>query len=124
MGFYMKQPVNPKECKAKYLRNESGFGVYFITACGEAQKYSYGFTLTRDPHFVGGLKVDVMGWTGPIGEGTQHYCTKPTSFPGQFFPEIIISGSNGDFLIKVEEIPHDQVDEFIKNTSSELASAN
>lgn len=114
MGFYGKQPVNAKECSVTYLWTGLRTpGIFVVEVEGDAKNYSYGFTLRRDPHFVGGLKIDSMGWTGPIGEGTSHYRVKG-SFPGEFQKQIIISGSNGDFAVDVKEVPHDQVDNYVK----------
>lgn len=120
MGFYGKEPVNPAKTTATYLWTGLNTpGVFVIEVEGDAPNYSYGFTLVRDTHFVGGLKIDSMGWTGPLGEGTTPY-TSRGSFPGQFVPQIIVSGSNGDFPIKVKEIPADQVDSYVKSQAAEL----
>ncbi|WP_299679830.1 hypothetical protein [uncultured Tenacibaculum sp.] len=122
MGFYGKEPVTQSECKVVYVWTGLGTpGFFSVYVQGEAQNYSYGFDLVRDPHFVGGLKVDVMGWTGPLGEGTTPYKVHGT-FQGAFQEEIIISGSNGDFTVKVEEIPHDEVENYIKSKSLEEAN--
>lgn len=118
MGFYQKQPVDASKCKATYLWTGLGTpGVFVVEVQGDAQNYSYGFSLKRDSEFVGGLKIDSMGWTGPIGQGTTPYTSKG-SFPGQFVPKIVISGANGQFVIDVEEIPHDKVDDFVKSKAS------
>lgn len=115
MGFYGKQPVDPKKCSATYIWTGLGEpGFFRVQVGGDAQNYSYGFDLVRDPHFVGGLKINSMGWTGPIGEGTTPYMDAG-SFPGVFREKIVISGSNGDFVISVKEIPHDQVQDYIKS---------
>lgn len=120
MGFYGKQPINPKKCSATYVwTGLGGPGFFSVYVEGDAQNYSYGFDLVRDTHFVGGLKIDSMGWTGPIGEGTSHYKDHGT-FPGEFRDKIVISGSNGDFVINVEQIPHDEVDHYVKSKSNEL----
>ncbi len=114
MGFYVKEPVDLSKIRVYYLW--TGFevpGVFIVNVEGDAPNYSYGFDLIRDPHFVGGLKIDSMGWTGPLDQGTSHYKVNG-SFPGEFRSKIVISGSNGDFLINVEEVPHDQVDKLIK----------
>lgn len=115
MGFYGRQPVNPDKCSAVYVWTGLGEpGFFSVYVEGDAQNYSYGFDLVRDPHFVGGLKVDAMGWTGPLGEGTTPYKVSG-SFQGMFRNEIIVSGSNGNFKIPVTEIPHDKVEEYIKS---------
>ncbi|HVK98294.1 MAG TPA: hypothetical protein VM553_00705 [Dongiaceae bacterium] len=114
MGFYMKQPVNPKKIKVVYLWTSEGTpGIYSVEVQGEAQSFSAAFELTRDPNFIGGLKIDVMGWTGPSVKGITPYRVCG-SFPGHYIPRITISGSNGDFSIKVAEIPHYDVDEHIR----------
>ena len=119
MGFYGKQPVNPNKCTATYIWTGLGEpGFFSIYVGGEAQNYSYGFDLVRDPHFVGGLKVNSMGWTGPLGEGTTPYKVSG-SFPGVFRNQIVISGSNGNFVIPVKEIPHDQVEDYVKSKAGE-----
>ncbi|WP_298904769.1 hypothetical protein [uncultured Psychroserpens sp.] len=115
MGFYMKQPVDASKTTATYLWTGLRTpGIFVIEVEGDAQNFSYGFTLKRDEHFVGGLKIDSMGWTGPIGQGTTPYKVHG-SFPGQFTPKIVISGANGDFIVDVKEIPSDQVEDYVKS---------
>lgn len=114
MGFYQKEPVEENKIEVTYLWTGLGVpGVFNVSVQGDAPNYSYGFDLVRDSHFVGGLKIDVMGWTGPLGKGTTPY--KVTgSFPGEFRDKIVISGSNGDFTVDVKQVPHDQVDDYVK----------
>lgn len=120
MGFYGKEPVNPAQSSAKYLWTGLDTpGVFVVHVEGDAPNFSYGFTLVRDTHFVGGLKIDAMGWTGPLAEGITPYTAQGT-FPGQYVPKIVISGSNGDFVIPVEEIPYNEVDSYIKSQATEL----
>ena len=122
MGFYGKQPVTKENCSAVYVWTGLGTpGFFSVYVGGNAQNYSYGFDLKRDPEFVGGLKVDSMGWTGPLGEGETAYKVHGT-FHGEYRSEIVISGSNGNFTIPVKEIPHDQVEDYIK--SKQLAAAS
>lgn len=117
MGFYQKQPVNKSEIEVTYLWTGLGVpGVFSLTVQGDAQNYSTGFDLVRDTHFTGGLKVDVMGWTGPMGKGTTPYKVSG-SFPGMYSPQITVSGANGDFTVPVKQVPHDQVDEHVKQTA-------
>jgi len=54
-----------------------------------------------------------------LGEGTTPY-TSRGSFPGEYVPKIVISGSNGDFVIPVKEIAHDEVDSYVKSKAAEL----
>jgi len=121
MGFYKKQPFDPDRTHATYLWTGLRTpGVFVVTVEGDAPNYTTGITLTRDTHFVGGLKINVMGWTGPIGPGSKPY--KVTgSFNGEFRPQIVVSGANGDFVIDVDEIPHDKVDDYVK-ANSELVT--
>lgn len=115
MGFYQKEPVNEAKTTVTYLWTGLGTpGVFVVDVEGDAPNYSYGFDLVRDSHFVGGLKINAMGWTGPLGEGTTPYKVSG-SFPGEYKSKIVISGSNGDFLIDVKEVPHSDVDNFIKS---------
>jgi len=117
MGFYGKEPVNAAKTTATYLWTGLNTpGGFIVEVQGDAPNYSYGFTLTRDPNFVGGLKIDSMGWTGPLGQGTTPYVSRG-SFPGQFVKNIVVSGSNGDFVIPVKEIPYDKVDSFVKQSA-------
>jgi hypothetical protein len=121
MGFYGKEPVNAAKTTATYLWTGLGTpGIFIVEVQGDAPNFSYGFSLVRDPHFVGGLKIDSMGWTGPLGAGTKAY-TSRGSFPGEYRPKIVISGSNGDFVINVKEIAHDKVDSYLKAGAPELS---
>ena len=54
-----------------------------------------------------------MGWTGPRGEGKRAYRALVT-IPGQFYPDIVVQGSNKREVIKVEEIPHDRAEDYMK----------
>ena len=118
MGFYSKEPVNPAKTTATYLWTGLRTpGIFIVNVEGDAPNFSYAFTLVRDPHFVGGLKINVMGWTGPLGKGTTPFKAHG-SFNGGYLPEIIVSGSNGDFPIKVTEIAHDKVDDYMKSLVS------
>jgi len=118
MGFYQPEPVNPEKTTVTYLWTGLNTpGVFIVHVEGDAPKFSSGFDLIRDPHFVGGLKINSMGWTGPMAEGTQPYKVSG-SFPGSYKSQIIVSGSNGDFLIDVKEIPNDQVDDYVKSLAA------
>lgn len=115
MGFLGKVPVNAAQCTVTYLwMGLETPGAFMVHVEGDAPNFTSGYTLVRDPHFVGGLKIDSTGWTGPMGEGTSHYKVD-ASFHGEYRSKIVISGSNGDFVVDVTEIPHDKADEFMKS---------
>ena len=104
MGFYSKEPVDKNKTTVEYLW--TGFetpGIFLVHVEGEAPNYSTGFTLSRDTDFVGGLKINVMGWNGSIGKGSTHYSVNG-SFNGECLPRIVISGSNGNgtYLSKIK----------------------
>ena len=116
MGFYGKEPV--ETAKATYVWTGLGTpGFYFIEATGEAQNFSYGFKLERESQFVGGLMVNVMGMTGPVGEGTSKF-TVQGHFSGEYRKEIFVSGSNKTIKVQVEEIPKEQAEDWVKKHAS------
>ncbi|HEX5308404.1 MAG TPA: hypothetical protein VFW38_04915 [Solirubrobacteraceae bacterium] len=115
--FYGYEPFDG--AKATYVWTgvkEPGF--FHVEAWGEVRNYTPIVELVRDQRWVGGLKIDVMGWTGPIGEGNRPYRVL-ANFPGQFYPEIVVQGSNKREVIKVEEIPPERAEDYLK----ELAEA-
>jgi hypothetical protein len=116
MGFYGYEPFD--EAKATYVwTGLGGPGFFSVEVSGEAPNYTYGIQLVRDPHWVGGLKVDVMGWTGPRGEGTTPYSVHG-SFPGEYRESIVIQGSNGQSVIKVGQIPHEQSEDYMTSLAA------
>ena len=103
MGFYGPEPFDTAE--ATYVWTGLGApGFFSVTVKGNAPNFTSGIQLVRDPHFVGGLAIDVMGWTGPLGQGTTPY-TVHNTFNGMFLPKIVIVGQNKRLLIDVKEIP-------------------
>jgi hypothetical protein len=112
MGFYGSEPFD--NATATYVwMGLDGPGAFFVEVEGNAPNFTSGITLVRDPHWVGGLKVDVMGWTGPLGQGTRPY-TVQNSFPGSFSPTIVVAGSNKQMVVPVKEIPADQADAYLQ----------
>ncbi len=112
MGFYQLEPCSKASAVYVWMGLNSP-GAFFVEVEGEAPNYTSGIQLVRDSHFVGGLKVDVMGWTGPIGEGSTPYKVHGT-FPGEFRNEIIVSCANGDHVVKVEQIPKSETEKYLK----------
>ena len=116
MGFYGPEPFNT--AKATYVwTGLGGPGFFLVEVEGDAPNYTTGITLVRDPHFVGGLKIDVMGWTGPLGQGTTPYEVHG-SFPGSYLPKIVVSGSNKTIVIDVKEIPAEQADSYLQKRAT------
>ncbi len=112
MGFYGKEPFDKATATYVWMGLEQP-GSFFVEVEGNAPNFTSGIQLVRDPDWVGGLKVDVMGWTGPRGEGSKSYKVHGT-FPGEYRKQIVVSGANGDQVIDVKEIPHDQVEDHLK----------
>jgi hypothetical protein len=73
--------------------------------------------LLRDPHWVGGLAIDVTGWTGPLAEGTTPYSVS-AQFNGHYLKEIVVKGSNKTEVVHVKEIPFINEEEFVQVFSS------
>ena len=116
MGFYQKEPIDNATATYVWMGLNQP-GSFFVEVEGHAPNYTSGIQLVRDPHWFGGLKIDVMGWTGPLGKGTTPYKVHGT-FPGEFRKQIIVSGANGDKVIDVKEIPHDQVEDYLKSKAA------
>lgn len=113
MGFFVKQPVNHSATTATYLwAGQDIPGVFIVEVDGDAQNFSYAFSLLRDDDVADGLKIDVMGWSGPLTKGTMPYKVSH-AFPGEYQKSIIISGANGDAVVSVKEITHDKADEYL-----------
>lgn len=104
MGFY--GPVPCKAAKAHFVDEGGDYGAFVVTAEGDAKEFTAGITLVRDAHFVGGLRLNVMGWVGPLAEGTQTYRVHGT-FPGAFMPVIIVGGHR----VEVKRTPDEQLAE-------------
>ena len=105
MPFYGPEPFDTAE--ATYVWTGLGTpGFFRITVKGHARKFSSGFKIVRDPHWVGGLAFEVTGWTGPLAEppSTTPYTVTDT-FRGTFHKEIVVIGSNKSEVVKVKEVP-------------------
>lgn len=118
MGFYGPEPFDNAEATYFWTGlNSPGF--FAITVTGHAPNFTSGIRIVRDEQWVGGLAFKVMGWTGPLGQGTTPYKVQG-SFPGSFQKEIVVIGSNKNQVVKVKEIAFTTDDEFAKN-ANELA---
>lgn len=90
-------------------------GFFQVTVQGDAPKVSFGFQLKQDINFVGGLTVEVLGFTGPIiapPETTPYSVTG--RFNGIFLKEVVVIGSNKIEMIPVKEVPFTTDEEFMK----------
>lgn len=112
MGFYGPEPFNT--AAARYVWTGLRVpGFFAVTVMGDAPNFTTGITLVRDPHWVGGLAIRVMGWTGPLGKGTTPYKVSG-SFPGGYLKEIVVIGSNKVEIVPVTEIPFTSDEAFMK----------
>lgn len=109
--FLSDEPFNT--AKASSIHGPDGFRLFLVEVEADAPNFATGTTLVRDPHWVGGLKIDVMGWTGPLAEGSTPFAVKG-SFPGHYVPQIVVSGSNGTRLIPVKAIPAEESDDYVR----------
>jgi hypothetical protein len=115
MPFFESEPFDTAD--AEYVWAGLGHPGYFrVTVKGNARKFSFGFQLKRDTHFVGGLAIDVMGWTGPLTQGTVPY-TVTADFNGTYLPEIVVVGSNKVELVHVREVLFESEDKFMQRFS-------
>jgi hypothetical protein len=110
MPFFQSEPFDT--ARAKYFWAGPRLpGFFRVTVRGHARNFSFGFQLRRDPHLVGGLAVDVMGWTGPLAHGTTPY-TVTADFTGGYLPDIIVIGANKTEIVHVEELPFESEEIF------------
>jgi hypothetical protein len=116
MGFYGPEPFDTAEATYIWTGLRTP-GFFSVTVKGHAPKFTAGIQLVRDQHFVGGLAIDVMGWTGPVAPGTTPY-TVHGSFNGMFLPKILIVGAGKRQLIDVKEIPFTNDDDYVKHLSA------
>jgi len=103
MGFYGPEPFDTAEATYVWTGLRTP-GFFSVKVQGAAPNYTSGIQLIRDNEFVGGLAIEVMGWTGPLAPGATPYAVQNT-FKGFYLPKILIVGSNKSVLIDVKEIP-------------------
>jgi hypothetical protein len=103
MPFFQSEPFD--SAQATYIWTGLGTpGFFSVHVKGHAQKFTSGIELVRDTAFVGGLAIDVMGWTGPLTKGTEPY-TVSGNFKGSYSKEIVVKGANKTEVVHVREIP-------------------
>ena len=120
MGFYGMEPFSKATAYYVWMGLNNEPGAFTVEVEGCAPNFTSGIQLVRDSEWFGGLKIDVMGWTGPVGEGCTDY--KVTgSFPGQYLPEIVVCGSNGQRLVPVEQIPYEDAENFLRERVGQTA---
>jgi hypothetical protein len=111
MPFFQSEPFDTAH--AKYFWAGPGHGLFRVTVRGHARNFSFGFQLRQDTHFVSGLAVDVMGWTGPLAQGTTPY-TVTADFTGGYLRDIIVIGANKTEIVHVEEIAFESEEKFMR----------
>jgi hypothetical protein len=111
MGFYGTEPFDT--AIAIHVTGLDGIGFFIVTVNGNARNFTTGITLVRDPDWVGGLAIKVMGWTGPLGQGTSPYI-KAGVFPGPYLKNIVVIGSNKTEIVPVKEIPFTTEEAYMK----------
>lgn len=111
MGFYQSEPWST--ATAAFFEIPGGVGTFYVEVEGDAPNFTSGIQLVRDPHFVGGLKVNVMGWTGPRAAGTTPYKVHGT-FEGEYREQIVVSGSNQTKLVPVQIIPAEEAEDHLR----------
>jgi hypothetical protein len=116
MPFFGLEPFDAAE--AQYFWTGLGQpGFFKVTVRGHAQKFSFGFQLKQDTYFVGGLAIEVTGWTGPLTQGKTPY-TVTGDFNGRFLHEIVVIGSNKSEVVRVEEVAFTTEEALMKQFSS------
>jgi len=116
MPFFQPEPFD--SAKVRYHRAHHGhLGYYRVTVHGHAPNFSFGFQLKQVPTFVGGLAVEVMGWTGPLAPGLAQYRVA-ADFVGTYAPEIVVIGANKTEVVHVEEVAFESEEAFMRAYAS------
>ena len=110
MGFYQKQPFN--SAHAYYLDTELYPPQVIVEVTGNAQNFTSGIQLVRDTNTAGSLVLDLMGWTGPIGEGTRAFKVAQTFQTTDDY--VVVVGENKHEKVLIQTIPANQVEAFLK----------
>jgi hypothetical protein len=112
MPFFQSEPFDTAHAKYCWA-GPAQPGFFRVTVRGHARKFSFGFQLRQVPTFVSGLAVDVMGWTGPLTQGTTPYHVT-ADFVGRYSPEIVVIGANKTEVVHVEEIVFESEESFMR----------
>jgi hypothetical protein len=116
MPFFQSEPFDTAH--VRYFWAGPGHpGFFRITVRGHAPNFSFGFQLKRDPGFVGGLAVDVMGWTGPLAQGTTPY-TVTADFTGAYLPNVIVRGANKTEIVHATEVAFETEERFMREVTA------
>lgn len=116
MGFYGPEPFDTAEASYIWTGLRTP-GFFIVNVSGHAPNFTTGIQLVRDPHFVGGMAVDVMGWTGPLSSGTTPYHVRNT-FNGMYVPKILVVGANKRLLVDVKEIAFTNEEDYVKHVKA------
>jgi hypothetical protein len=119
MGFYGPEPFDTAD--AFHVTGLDGLGFFVVTVKGNARNFTTGITLVRDSDWVGGLAIKVMGWTGPLGQGTKPY-TVTGVFPGSYLKNIVVIGSNKTEVVPVKDIPFTTEEAYMKAAGGMITS--
>jgi hypothetical protein len=121
MPFYGLEPF--ETATARYLWvGLKGPGFFQVRVKGKALEFTSGIQLIRDPHYSGGLAVEVVGWTGPIKAPPTYSPYEVTAiFNGHYEREIVIIGADKTIRIPVEEHAFESDAEYMKLVGSPMA---
>jgi hypothetical protein len=116
MPFLQLEPFDSAE--ATYIWTGAGApGFFSVEVKGHAPNFTFGIKLRRDSEYVGGLAIEVIGWTGPLGQGTKPYAVIG-QFQGAYLKEIVVIGANKKEVVPVKEIPFKSDEDYVKYLSA------
>ncbi|MFC5473643.1 hypothetical protein [Paraherbaspirillum soli] len=119
MPFFGLEPFDTAKVTYVWM-GVGGPGAFFVEVSGHVRKFTSHIELLRDKDFVGGLKIDVMGWTGPLAEppSTTPYTVK-ASFKGLHVPKVVIHGSNKTLVVEVKQIPESEAEAYLQSLAAD-----
>lgn len=115
MGFYKSQPFDTAE--AYLLQAEIYPPLVLVDVKGDAPNFTSEIQLSRNSNVTGGLVVEVMGWTGPLGEGTTPYNVSQ-SFQTLETESVVVIGENKHQIVPIKTIPKEHVEDFLKQRAA------